>query len=276
MTLQLTSRITDRLPIEFDDLQPTTLRECLLSDIQQLPIWRGRKRVALNSLFDVSGDPTDETVELSGELKSVRRLGEKLAGGTIIVRGDVGDHLGSQMKSGKIVVHGSASDWVGAEMRGGLIHIHGDAGDHAGSAYRASPRGMRGGTLLINGNAGGDAGTAMRRGLIAIGGDCGDLAGRRMLAGTIVVVGSSGRRHGAGMKRGTIVRLASDADIESRGLLPTFEQGYHGRPPAVGLVFRELLRLGFPLPDDALDMNFDLFHGDMLEGGRGEVFLRSV
>lgn len=272
MPLKLDSRLNSAKGVRFDvgGLPLHQMVDHSINDIESWQIQRGNQQVALQELFAVSGDATDGIVEITGNLASVDRLGCGMTGGQVVVRGSVGHHLGAKMRGGQIVVHGDVGQWCGAEMKGGLVHVHGNVDDHAGSAYRASPRGMTGGTLLIDGNAGNQVGVAMRRGLIAVGGDCGDLAGQRMLAGTIVIAGRSGKRHGAEMRRGTIVHLG---DTNGR-LLPTFQQGYRGKPPAIGLVLRELARLGFPLPENVLESEFDLFHGDMLQGGRGEVFVQ--
>jgi hypothetical protein len=37
---------------------------------------------------------------------------------------------------------------------------------------------------------------------------------------------------------------------------------------------RNLKALGFPVADSAVDSTYDLHHGDMIDGGRGEVLLR--
>jgi formylmethanofuran dehydrogenase subunit C len=128
---------------------------------------------------------------------------------------------------------------------------------------------MTGGTILIHGQVGNEVGHTMRRGLIAVGA-AGDLAGFNMLAGTIMIFGPSGIRHGAGMRRGTLALLGG----EPPPLLPSFRRACRYRPEVMALLLRHLKRLEFPVPDDLLRTEFDLYNGDLIEGGRGELLIR--
>ena len=154
-------------------------------------------------------------------------------------------------------------------MKGGVIHVHGGAGHLVGAAYRGSPAGMRGGMILVDGNAGNEIGHSLRRGTIAIGGNIGDLAGFNMLAGTILVGGEMGIRHGAGMKRGTLIFLSE----KRPELIPTFVSGGRHRPLMTTMLSRELKESGFELAD-RLVAEFEIYHGDQIEGGRGEILVR--
>jgi formylmethanofuran dehydrogenase subunit C len=176
------------------------------------------------------------------------------------------------MSGGELHVHGSVQTWAGAEMQGGLIHVHGHAGDLVGAAYRGSSRGMLGGTILVDGNAGHEVGMAMRRGMIAVGGAAGDLLGLQLLAGTILVMGQCGLRPGAGMRRGTLGIFGPDPPP----LLPSFRYACTGRPPILRLLCRELRGQGFAVDEALLHATCDLFHGDFLNGGRGELMVRQA
>ena len=119
------------------------------------------------------------------------------------------------------------------------------------------------------GNAGSEVSHLMRRGWIAVGGACGDWAGYAMLAGSLFVIGPCGTRPGAGMRRGTIALFGSP----SPELLPTFRFACRYGSPALQLMARQLAAWGFPR-DQALDASdVDLFQGDFLEGGRGEIWI---
>ena len=171
---------------------------------------------------------------------------------------------------GEIHVAGDASDWVGGEMHGGLIHVHGRAGHLIGSAYRGSKRGMTGGTILIEGDAGNEVGHTMRRGWICVGGRAGDAAGFNMIAGSIFVFGEHGIRYGAGMRRGTIALFGADEP----NMLPTFRHACRFRPPIFATMLADLSRHEFPFDPSLASAEYDLYHGDMLDGGRGEVLVR--
>jgi formylmethanofuran dehydrogenase subunit C len=270
MPLHLTLRAKTTIPLEVEGIVPDLLRDKSLAEIEQLEIFEGNVKSRLGDFFTVRGDPTDEIHEWHGDLSGVHWLGTRLQSGKILVEGSVGRHLGSEMRGGEIHVLGDASDWVGGEMHGGLIHVRGKAGHLIGAAYRGSARGMTKGTILIGGDAGNEIGHSMRRGLIAIGGNIGDLAGINMLAGSILLFGDSGIRHGAGMKRGTIAFLGGKAPP----ILPTFRRACRFQPTALTLLYRHLRRLDFAFDDSLLTSHCDLYNGDFLAGGRGELLIR--
>ena len=271
MPIRFTLKTKSQVPLEVEGITPDALREKSLAEIERIEIFQGNVRLPLAEFFAVSGDAGDERHEWEGDLAGVHWLGTKMTSGRIEVLGSIGRHLGSEMRGGEIHVAGDASDWIGAEMHGGLIHVRGRAGHLVGSAYRGSPKGMTKGTILIGGDAGNEIGLSMRRGLIAIGGNAGDLIGLNMLAGSVFLFGTSGIRHGAGMKRGTLAFLGS----EMPPLLPTFRRACRYRPDFLPLVFRKLREYDFPVPDELFNSQYDLYCGDLLEGGRGEILMRA-
>jgi formylmethanofuran dehydrogenase subunit C len=129
---------------------------------------------------------------------------------------------------------------------------------------------MTSGTILVEGDAGHEIGHSLRRGLIAIGGKAGDLAGFNMLAGTILLFGDTGIRLGAAMKRGTIGVLGT----KRPQMLPTFRHACRCQPDVLPLLFRELRERGFPVADELFTSFYDLYNGDLIEGGRGEILVR--
>jgi formylmethanofuran dehydrogenase subunit C len=270
MPLHFTLRRKTTVPLEVEGITPDAVRGKSLAEIEKIEIFEGNVKSRLAEFFAVRGDAADEVHEWEGELGGVHWIGAKMQSGRIIVEGNGGRHIGSEMRGGEIHVRGDAGDWVGGEMHGGLIHVRGKAGHLVGSAYRGSAKGMTKGTILIGGDAGNEIGHSMRRGLIAIGGSIGDLAGINMLAGSIFVFGDSGIRHGAGMKRGTIAFLGKTAPP----ILPTFRRACRYRPEIMPLVYRHLLRLDFAVSDELLTASYDLYNGDFLAGGRGELMIR--
>ncbi len=271
MTLTLTLCQTSQVPLEVEGVTPDTVGELTLDAVRRITIFHGNTKVELGEFFHVQGDPSDGHMVWEGDLQNVHWIGAKMAKGRIEVHGSTGRHVGSQMRGGHIDVYGDVGDWVGAEMRGGSLFVRGNAGHLVGAAYRGSARGMNRGTLLVWGNAGNEIGHSLRRGLIAIGGNVGDLVGWNLLAGTILVFGNCGIRHGAGMKRGTIGLLGP----EHPPLLPSFRLACRYRPLVAHLFFRRLLAWTFPVPDSLSDTDILLYRGDMIEGGRGEIWLRA-
>lgn len=268
MTLCLELKTHSSVPVEVEGIVPGVVRQKSLAEVQQMEIFHGNVKVPLAEFFAVSGDPSDGKMQWHGDLSGVHWIGAQMSDGQIHVVGNAGRHVGSEMTGGEILVDGDAGDWLGGEMHGGLIRVLGDAGHLVGSAYRGSERGMTGGTILVHGQVGNEVGHSMRRGLVAVGA-LGDLAGFGMLAGTIVVSGASGIRHGAGMRRGTLVFLGE----ERPPLLPSFRYACRIRPNVMTLLLQQLHQQQFPVPDGALHADFDLFNGDFLEGGRGELLM---
>jgi len=250
-------------------------------------VWQGNQQLPLGDLFDVSGTlAEDSTIVWSGELGAVEHIAAKMESGTTIIKGNVGRFAGAGMQGGRLVVQGNADDYLGVELRGGTIVVTGDAGNHVGGTYPGEKFGMNRGQIFIQGSAGDGLGQRMRRGTIAVGGTAGKLVGWNMLAGTIICFGACGPRAGAGMKRGTIVG-SGDPTVATKlasasHMLPTFVPGVSGVVPIFQYLKRWLGNAkidGNPVFDKAilarLDQSFRLYHGDSLQGGRGELFLAS-
>lgn len=270
MPLQLQYRATTTIPVEVEGLLPSAIRDKSLAEIEQWQIYHGNRQLPLAEFFKVTGDPGDNRLEFEGDLSGVHWIGAHLAEGTIHVNGNAGRHVGSEMTGGEIHVSGNASDWVGGEMHGGLIHIRGKAGHQIAAAYRGSAMGMTGGTVLIGGDAGNECGLSMRRGLLAVGGSIGDFAALNMIAGSVFVFGVCGIRPAAGMRRGTLALFAPNPPK----LLPTFKPAGSCRPQFLGLYFRTLRRLGFSVPEELSGSEYQLYHGDLVATGRGEILIR--
>ena len=271
MTLVLSQQVKTQIPIEVAGITPDKVVGMPIAEIEKLPIWLGRQRLVLAELFKVSGaNSASNTIVFEGNLDSVHSIGLGMKFGLIRVESDAGRHVGRQMSGGRIVTKGDVSDYLGVEMTGGVIHVLGNAGDLVGGHLPGSKSGMNRGSILVAGNVGKGAGQAMRRGSLAIGGNACELVGWNMLGGTIVVFGECGEYVGAEMKRGTIV-LAGGYDHH---LLPTFTQGGNFHVPILSILANWLCKNGFELDDQLLNSRFRMFHGDWLQGGRGELFLR--
>lgn len=256
------------IPLEVEDIRPDLLADQSLDEVRKTKIFHGKEEVEFGDFFSARGSCSDLIFRWTGDLKGVHWIGAGLSRGRVEVEGNAGRHLGSEMTGGEIHVSGSVSDWVGAEMRAGCIEVEGSAGHLVGAAYRGSPRGMTGGTILVKGQAGNEVGHTMRRGLIAVGG-LGDLAGFNMLAGSIFVFGDAGIRHGAGMRRGTLAFLGE----QPPELLPTFRFACRQELDICSIAdnILEQRKYGASFP-----RKVDLYHGDFLEGGRGEIFIKAA
>ena len=257
------------VPVEIEGLTPDWAADKSLEQIRKFEIFHGNRKLPLAEMFEIDGEASDRRFEFHGDLSGVHWIGAQMDSGEIVIHGPGGRHIGSEMTGGTIHVHGDAGGWVGAEMHGGFIHVQGNAGHLVGSAYRGSVRGMTGGIILVDGDAGNEIGLTMRRGVIAIGGDAGDMLGFNMIAGTVVVLGRCGIRPGAGMRRGTLALLGPDPPP----MLPSFKYGCTAGQPAVTLILHELIRRGMKIDKSLLDADYQLYHGDLVALGRGEIFL---
>lgn len=271
MSLHLVYKTSSTVPLEVEGITPSVVRTKSLDEIERLEIHQGNVKTALGDFFQLSGDPSDGRMLWEGDLAGVHWIGAGMTEGFVHIAGNAGRHLGSEMTGGEILVDGDAGDWAGGEMHGGLIRIRGSAGHLVGAAYRGSPLGMTGGTILVDGNVGNEIGHTMRRGLLAVGGRAGDLAGFKMLAGTILISGDSGIRHGAGMRRGTLIFTGGN----SPPLLPTFRRACRYRPVVLRLLDRQLRQLAFDAPTELSRSEYELYNGDLIEGGRGEVLIKT-
>ena len=71
------------------------------------------------------------------------------------------------------------------------------------------------------------------------------------------------------MRRGTIGLFGDEAPT----MLPTFRYGCQYSPPMLPLLFNQLQQLDFNIPAALRNSEYQLFHGDRIEGGRGEILL---
>lgn len=274
MPLTLTLIQPSAIPLEVDAVQLETVRTQSPDDVKRTLIQRGNQQVPLGEFFDVKGSAADdEELIWEGDCSKVKLIGTHWKRGRIRVVGNAGMHLGAEMTGGEILVEGNAADWVGAEMHGGRIRVLGNAGHLVGAVYRGGRRGMTGGEILIHGSAGNEIGHTMRRGLIAIGGGAGDAVGFNMIAGSIFIFGENGIRPGAGMRRGTIGLFGETSPPD---MLPTFRLACTYRPVYLRLYFRELVRSGFPVPEECFRSSYRRYLGDFLEMGKGEILVRTT
>jgi len=55
--------------------------------------------------------------------------------------------------------------------------------------------------------------------------------------------------------------------------LPSFCYACRYQPDMLRLLLRRLGQLGMDIPKTLVESEFDLYHGDLIEGGRGEVLM---
>lgn len=270
MAITLAYRGETSVPVEIEGLTPDWACDKSLPEIERFEIFHGNRKIPLAEMFSVAGDAGDKRLEFEGNLSGVHWIGAHMRTGYVNVNGPAGRHIGSEMRGGEIHIEGDAGGWVGCEMRGGFIHVQGNAGHLVGAAYRGSAQGMRGGTIVVDGNAGNEIGLSMQNGLIAIGGEAADMIGFNMTDGTILVLGDAGIRPGAGMHGGTIALLGPTPSA----VLPSFRFDRAEQPQKIASILSDLHDKGMQKSESFLPAEVDIYIGDLVADGTGEIYLR--
>ncbi len=194
------------VPVQVSCVTPDAFQGKNVEEIAAMPITEGKLQVKLGDLFKVEQKPAETpNIVINGDVSKVKRIGQGMKTGEIVINGDTGMHTGEKMAGGKITVNGNAGGWTGSQMKGGLIEIHGNASDYLASPYRGSDSGMSGGRIVVDGNVGTDSAVFMKGGVIKIRGESGPFLGFRMRDGAIHVEKKCATRVGASMTGGKII-----------------------------------------------------------------------
>jgi formylmethanofuran dehydrogenase subunit C len=216
--ITLTPKRVFEVPIQAACITPESFTGKTVQEVAAMPVTEGVLNVTLGDLFDITEDTAVATpnITLNGDFSKVKRVGQGMKTGEILVNGNVGMHTGEKMRGGKITVNGNVGEWAGSDMKKGVIEINGNAGDYMASPYRGTNTGMKGGLITVNGNVGTDVATWMHGGVIKIKGAAGRFLGYHMSDGTIYVEKECDVRAGACMTGGKII---INGQIE---MMPTF------------------------------------------------------
>ncbi len=261
-----------QFPVEAECIIPRNFSDKSIEEIEDMDVLQGNQKKKLGELFEISEENSEKEVEeniitIRGESGSVKRIGQEMKTGKIIIEGDAGMHTGNRMKGGEIIIEGDAKDYVGENMAGGFMKINGDAGNRLGAAPPGDEVGMKGGTIIVEGNAKIELGRRMRRGLIAVCGDIGEFAGTLMDGGSILSFGSLGERAGAGMERGTIIAFNSPK------LLPTFKYSCTYNPTFLRILLQDLEKFDLPIESKHITGKYKRYCGDVASVGKGEILV---
>jgi len=244
-------------PVQAECISPDVFIGKDTAEIAKLPVYEGNRLKMLKDIFKIEEDNADSpTITINGDVGEVRRIGQGMKNGEIVINGNVGMHLGEKMAGGKITVNGDAGQWTGSAMKKGLIEVHGNANDYLASPYRGASEGMRGGKIVVDGNVGSDSGAYMKGGLIKIkGSNIGQFLGFHMSDGTIHVEKDATTRVGANMTGGKIVISGKIDEV-----MPTFT--VDAVKPKVKIDETE-----------SAAGPFYVFLGDIAEKGTGKLFV---
>ncbi len=205
------------IPLEADVITTDNFLNKSLDEIKAMNLFIGNEIAKLEEYFDIDGinekrgNIDNIQIIINGDLSNVKRIGEKMSGGEIIINGDIGMHVGNQMSGGKITVNGNADDWAGAMLSGGELEINGNARNYVGAAYRGFWKGMTDGVIRVKGKIGNEAMLWSRNSKgankwpILYCGGAGSFLGIHNHGGTIIVDGDVDRYAGADQAWGTII-----------------------------------------------------------------------
>lgn len=241
----------NKISTEAENISPDKFAGKTENEIKSFEIWVGNQKTTIGELFSVkvegSAPAADTKIVLEGDFSRVKRIGEGMTTGLIIINGNVDMHLGAKMSGGKISVKGNADSWAGREMKGGELIIEGSAGYYLGAGYRGESCGMRGGKITVMGNALDFVGEHMCGGEIIVKGDAGLLPGLSNNGGKIVIDGNTSRP-GSEMSKGTII---INGKVEE--MMPAFK--LEGNEAVDGVSYKKYI-------------------GDVIANGKGLLYIK--
>lgn len=240
-----------KISVEAENISPDKFAGKTEKDIQSIEIWMGNEKTTIGELFSVkvegSATSADTKLVLEGDFSRVKRIGEGMTNGLMIIKGNVDMHVGAKMSGGKITVTGNADSWAGREMKGGELIIEGNAGYYLGAGYRGETCGMRGGKIMVLGSALDFVGEHMCGGEIIVKGNAGILPGLSNNGGKIVIEGNTSRP-GSEMAKGTIIVNGTVDEM-----MPVFK--LEGTESVEGVAYRK-------------------FTGDVIANGKGVLYVK--
>jgi len=174
-TVTITLVNPPELYLEGQNITPDNVAGKTAAEIATLDVWEGKQKSPLGKYFTVSGNggatAADTKIVFRGDCTRVKRIGQQMTAGEIVVEGNADMYIGGWMKGGKIHVKGNVDSFCGIGMEGGELIVDGNAGHHLGSSPRGEWRGMQGGLIRVAGDAGNDTATFINGGTIIVGGD---------------------------------------------------------------------------------------------------------
>ncbi len=240
------------MSVEAENISPDKFAGKTKEEIQALEAWMGNQKTTIGELFSVEVEgkdvPAETKIVMEGDFSRVKRIGEGMSAGQVIINGDVDMHLGSKMSGGKISLKGNADSWAGREMKGGELIIEGNARYYLGAGYRGETCGMRGGKITVTGNALDFVGEHMCGGEITVKGNAGLLPGLSNNGGRIVIQGNASRP-GSEMAKGTIIINGAVDEM-----VPVFK--LEGSEAVDGVTYKK-------------------YTGDVVVGGKGALYIKN-
>lgn len=250
-TVTLKPREVFRISVEAENISPDKFAGKTVSEIEALEAWIGNTRTTLGKLFNIKVEggaaPQETKIVIDGSIARVKRVGEAMSAGIILINGNVDMHLGAKMSGGAITVKGNVDSWLGREMKGGEILVEGNAGYYVGAGYRGESCGMRGGKITVLGSTLDFLGEHMCGGEINVRGNVGIMPGISNNGGKIVIEGNT-TMPGSEMLKGTIIVKGKVEEM-----VPVFKS--EGTEAVEGVTYRK-------------------YTGDVVVNGKGVLYIK--
>ncbi|RLG27074.1 formylmethanofuran dehydrogenase subunit C [Methanosarcinales archaeon] len=251
-TVTLTPTKNSKISIEAETITPDNFAGKTVEEIKKIGVWEGNNKTTLDEFFEIQVDgsdtPENTKIIIEGSIPRVKRVGEGMSTGIVLINGDVDMHVGAKMRGGTITVKGNADSWAGREMKGGEIIIEGNTEYYLGAGYRGESCGMRGGTITVFGDARDYVGEHMCGGEIIIKGSAGLMPGISNNGSKITIEGNT-TMPGGEMKKGTIT---INGTVEE--LVPVYQQ--EENEELEGVIYKK-------------------YTGDVVAGGKGTLYIKA-
>ncbi|MFX1599263.1 MAG: formylmethanofuran dehydrogenase subunit C, partial [Promethearchaeota archaeon] len=98
--IKLTLKKKPEFPLEAENITPDKFAGKSTAEIKKLVVYHGSEEKILGDFFSVSGsggEVNDTKIIIDGDLSNVKRIGEKMTSGEIVINGNVGMHVGNNM-----------------------------------------------------------------------------------------------------------------------------------------------------------------------------------
>src|SRR5574337_244249 len=105
-TVTIKPRKEIRISVEAENISPDKFAGKTEKEIESLEAWMGNQKTTLGELFSVKAEgqapAADTKLLLEGDFSRVKRIGEGMSAGLIMIKGNVDMHVGVKMSGGKI------------------------------------------------------------------------------------------------------------------------------------------------------------------------------
>ena len=97
------------VPIQAPCITPENFAGKTVAEIAKMPVTEGVRNLTLADLFKIEQSPAETpSITINGECSKVKRVGQGMKTGEIVVNGNIGMHTGERMNGGKIIVNGNS------------------------------------------------------------------------------------------------------------------------------------------------------------------------